>query len=99
MSITYCHNCNKNIDEDVNLEHFENCLEESKEETHSLKPLRHDREILGLLERNIDNSAIIEEIIELIEVEKRQLLETAFKKIRISLQKNIRNEFYKEEVL
>lgn len=46
MSITYCHNCNKNIDEDIDVEHFESCLEESKEETHSLKPLRRDRETL-----------------------------------------------------
>lgn len=46
MSITYCHNCNKNIDTDFDATHIEDCLEESKEETHSLKPLRQDREIL-----------------------------------------------------
>lgn len=28
MSITYCHNCGKNIDEDVNLEHFDVCGKE-----------------------------------------------------------------------
>ena len=43
MSITYCHNCNKNIDEDIDVEHFDVC---GKEEDYVWNEIKNIEKII-----------------------------------------------------
>lgn len=60
MSITYCHNCGKNIDEDVNFEHFDVWGKDIEIESNPLMPpqvayfIKKDNYKLGTTDACVD---------------------------------------------